>query len=284
MIKSLTTIFLTLLILLAPAYSQSGGDGSPGSGTGAERKAFRPTKAQITEAQEMLKANGSYPGPVDGKYNDQFRDALKGYQQANDLESAGKLDEATLKSMGIKLTDAQMGIAPAKSTGSGRRPFRANKEQITQAQDILSTESGYSGPKDGKYSKEFRASIRDYQSANGPDTERISEQGHAAEARDRTDGSTSSFPFESGRPRDGKQRPDRRRGVFRASKQQISEVQKMLAAKGLYGGSATGKLDTATREGIKKWQADNGVKVTGTLNKETLEAMGIELTENQRSD
>lgn len=283
MIKSLTTIFLTLLILLAPAYSQSGGTGSPATGPGTARKAFRPTKAQITEAQELLKSNGSYTGPVDGKYNDEFRDALKGYQQANDLDAGGKLDEATLKAMGILLTDAQMGIAPAKGRGTGRRAFRVNKEQITQAQAILAKESGYTGPKNGKYDKDLRASIRDYQSANG--LKRTGSLNKATlqkmgigltEAQEAFPSNPDDLASESGSRATG-------RRIFRASKQQITEVQKMLTAKGLYGGSASGKLDDATRESIKKWQENNGIKVTGTLNKETLEAMGIELTESQRS-
>jgi peptidoglycan hydrolase-like protein with peptidoglycan-binding domain len=60
------------------------------------------------------------------------------------------------------------------------------------------------------------------------------------------------------------------------------EVQKMLKDKQMYAGEATGKLDDATREGIRKFQTANGVKMTGTLNKETLEKMNITLTDRQK--
>jgi peptidoglycan hydrolase-like protein with peptidoglycan-binding domain len=50
----------------------------------------------------------------------------------------------------------------------------------------------------------------------------------------------------------------------------------------MYAGEATGKLDDATREGIRKFQTANGVKMTGTLNKETLEKMNITLTDRQK--
>jgi peptidoglycan hydrolase-like protein with peptidoglycan-binding domain len=70
--------------------------------------------------------------------------------------------------------------------------------------------------------------------------------------------------------------------VFRARKEQITEVQKMLKDKQMYAGEATGKLDDATREGIRKFQTANGVKMTGTLNKETLEKMNITLTDRQK--
>ena len=70
--------------------------------------------------------------------------------------------------------------------------------------------------------------------------------------------------------------------VFRANKEQVTEAQKKLKAGAMYAGEETGKLDDDTREGIKKFQTANGVKVTGTLNKETLVKMGIELTDKQK--
>ena len=69
---------------------------------------------------------------------------------------------------------------------------------------------------------------------------------------------------------------------FRANKEQIMEAQKKLKDGAMYAGEQTGKLDDATREGIKKFQEANGVKVTGTLNKETLVKMGITLTDKQK--
>ncbi len=60
------------------------------------------------------------------------------------------------------------------------------------------------------------------------------------------------------------------------------ETQMKLKTGGMYAGEQTGKLDDATRDGIKKFQEANGVKVTGTLNRETLEKMGIALTDKQK--
>jgi hypothetical protein len=42
-----------------------------------------------------------------------------------------------------------------------------------------------------------------------------------------------------------------------------------------------GKLDDATREGLRKYQQAEGLKITGTLNKITLEKMNIALTESK---
>jgi peptidoglycan hydrolase-like protein with peptidoglycan-binding domain len=70
--------------------------------------------------------------------------------------------------------------------------------------------------------------------------------------------------------------------VFRANKDQITLVQGKLKAASVYSGEATGKLDDATRTAVKTWQGRNGLKKTGTLNRATLEKMGIALTDSQK--
>jgi peptidoglycan hydrolase-like protein with peptidoglycan-binding domain len=70
--------------------------------------------------------------------------------------------------------------------------------------------------------------------------------------------------------------------VFRATKEQINQAQAILKSRGFYDGEQIGKLDEATREGLRKYQQAEGLKITGTLNKITLEKMNIALTEKQR--
>jgi peptidoglycan hydrolase-like protein with peptidoglycan-binding domain len=71
--------------------------------------------------------------------------------------------------------------------------------------------------------------------------------------------------------------------VFRATKDQINQAQALLKSRGFYAGEQVGKLDDATREGLRKYQQAEGLKVTGTLNKITLEKMNIALTEKQKA-
>ena len=71
--------------------------------------------------------------------------------------------------------------------------------------------------------------------------------------------------------------------VFRANKDQIKQAQAILKQRGFYAGETTGKLDTDTREGLKKYQQAENIKVTGTLNKLTLEKMNIQLTDKQKA-
>ena len=71
--------------------------------------------------------------------------------------------------------------------------------------------------------------------------------------------------------------------IFRATKDQINQAQAILKQRGFYGGEQLGKLDDATRDGLRKYQQAEGLKVTGTLNKITLEKMNINLTEKQKT-
>ena len=90
--------------------------------------------------------------------------------------------------------------------------------------------------------------------------------------------STSSSSARTGAKQGAKRGP-----VFRATKAQINQAQSILKERGFYAGEQLGKLDDATREALRKYQQAEGLKVTGTLNKVTLEKMNIPLTDKQRS-
>jgi peptidoglycan hydrolase-like protein with peptidoglycan-binding domain len=75
----------------------------------------------------------------------------------------------------------------------------------------------------------------------------------------------------------------KRKPIFRATKDQINQAQAILKQHGFYSGEPTGKLDADTRAALKKYQPAEGLKVTGTLNRVTLEKMSIALTEQQKS-
>lgn len=70
--------------------------------------------------------------------------------------------------------------------------------------------------------------------------------------------------------------------VFRATKEQIKQAQAILKQRGLYAGEPTAKLDAPTRDGLKKYQEAEGLKVTGTLNASTLQKMSVALTDKQK--
>lgn len=150
--------------------------------------------------------------------------------------------------------------------------FRANKEQIMQAQKMLKVAES------GKLDKDTRAAVKKYQPENGLKAtgtlNRATLEKMGIELTDKQKEipvSPNSFVSAEG---DKTEKP--KRTIFRANKEQIIQAQKILKVE------ETGKLDDATRAELKKYQEANGIKVTGTLNQLTLEKMGVPLTDKQK--
>lgn len=75
--------------------------------------------------------------------------------------------------------------------------------------------------------------------------------------------------------------PKPKKPVFRATKEQTIAVQTKLKDSNLYTGATDGKSNTAFKTAVKGWQKENGLVANGSLNRATLEKMGIELNEKQ---
>lgn len=288
--KRFSLLIFVLLAFVFTIQAQTT-SGNSSTETTEKKKVFRSTKAQITQAQKMLKEKGKYAGAEDGKSNDEFRTSVKAFQAENGLRKSGSLNRATLEKMGIALTDSQKEIpvnpndlVAGDGTPKKRGPvFRATKDQIMQAQKMLKDGGMLSGGEDGKLDDATRAALKKYQVVNGLKVtgtlNQVTLEKMKIELTDKQKGietpKTEKMTSTGEKPKPAP--------VFRANKDQITEVQTKLKTGGMYSGEATGTLDDATREAIKKWQAANGVKVTGTLNKETLEKMSIELTDKQKA-
>ena len=180
---------------------------------------------------------------------------------------------------------AQQPSGPAAETKPAPKVFRATKDQIKEVQSKLKAANLYSGDATGTLDDTTRNAIKQWQGDNGlkktGTLNRATLEKMGVELTDTQKmipASESSFAVEK---KDTAEKP--KRTIFRATKDQIVEAQKKLKAGNLYSGEETGKLNDATRDGLKKFQEANGLKVTGTLNQVTLEKMGIELTDKQKS-
>jgi peptidoglycan hydrolase-like protein with peptidoglycan-binding domain len=167
---------------------------------------------------------------------------------------------------------------PAKKTA-----FRANKNQITEAQNLLKSKGMYSGDPTGKLDPATRTAVKTFQKGNGlaatGSLNRATLEKMGIELTDKQKQiPVNPEQFASSKPA----RSGPRSAPFRASKDQVIEAQRILKSGGMYAGDESGKLDDATREGLKKYQESKGLKVTGTLNQLTLEKMGIALNAKQK--
>lgn len=177
--------------------------------------------------------------------------------------------------------------------------FRPTKDQIKEVQTMLKAKGLYEGEAIGKLDKPTRAAIKSWQKDNGLKTTgtlnraTLEKMGIELTERQKTIPITessyaSSEPaaeapsHEETKAATAASETKPKRTIFRATKDQIVDAQKVLKGFGMYSGEETGKLDDDTREGLKKYQEGKGLKITGTLNQATLEKMGIELTDKQK--
>jgi peptidoglycan hydrolase-like protein with peptidoglycan-binding domain len=172
--------------------------------------------------------------------------------------------------------------ATTPKTDKLKKPsFRATKDQRIQAQKMLkSTETG-------KMDDEFRMAVKKYQTENSLKATGSLNRATLEKMGIALTDKQKEIPVDpkSLASADGDKMTKTKRGpVFRATKEQVTEAQKMLKEKNLYSGEATGKLDPATRASLKAYQEANELKGTGTLNKVTLEKMGIALTDKQKEN
>jgi peptidoglycan hydrolase-like protein with peptidoglycan-binding domain len=187
-------------------------------------------------------------------------------------------------------TTANSGTKSEATADKPKRPpvFRANKDQIAAAQEKLKSDGLYSGDATGKLDDPTREALKKYQAANGlratGTLNRATLEKMGIELTDKQREipiPESSYAAEKNSNLANGEKP-KRQAVFRATKDQILAAQQLLKSQNLLSGEATGKLDDATRAALRKYQESNGLKVTGTLNRLTLEKMGIELTEKQK--
>ncbi len=185
-------------------------------------------------------------------------------------------------------TTPQQATNSATETKEKRKTFRANKDQIMQVQKMLKAKGKYAGNEDGTYNNDFRAAIKKFQGENGLSKSGSLNRVTLEKMNVELTAAQKEIPIPANsyaivKTSTGGETETKTRGpVFRANKDQIMMAQKMLKDGGMYAGEQTGKLDDATRQGLKKYQEANGLKVTGTLNKLTLEKMGVELTDRQK--
>lgn len=182
-LKRVILLTVAFAVLGISAYAQGGS--SPSDEAPKKAAAFRPTKDQIRQGQEILIKAKLWNGEATGVYGE-CRPAIKEYQKANGLDVNGKFDRATLEKMGIALTDSQKGMAAGSAASSEKTadktssastattdgpkrpaPFRANKGQIEAAQKILRDGKMLTGGEDGKLDDDTREGLGKYQDANG---------------------------------------------------------------------------------------------------------------------
>ncbi len=61
-----------------------------------------PSTEQVIKAQEVLKNDGIYSGPVDGRMSQSTREAIRSFQQSHQLNMTGTIDDETARQLGLQ--------------------------------------------------------------------------------------------------------------------------------------------------------------------------------------
>ena len=64
--------------------------------------------SNIAEAQQLLRQNGFYSGPVDGIMNERTREALRSFQESRQLNVTGRIDNDTAQELGLPHRSARL--------------------------------------------------------------------------------------------------------------------------------------------------------------------------------
>ena len=151
--------------------------------------------------------------------------------------------------------------------------FRATKDQIMQAQKFLKVSET------GKMSNEDKTALKTFQTENGLKANgslnraTLEKMGIALTDKQKE---IPVSPASFAKTKSVSSETKTKKAVFKATKDQVMQAQKIVNV------SETGKLSKEDREALKTYQTANGLKATGTLNKVTLEKMGITLTDKQK--
>jgi peptidoglycan hydrolase-like protein with peptidoglycan-binding domain len=115
------------------AADNKGGAQVPGANVPASsasaQGAVNPSKDDILQAQQQLRAQHLYNGPIDGMLNPQTKHALSAYQKKNGLGRTATLDQATRRSLfehtgvsGGSNLPSSLPPSPTRPTGSMANP------------------------------------------------------------------------------------------------------------------------------------------------------------------
>ena len=57
---------------------------------------------QVIRAQQVLKNDGIYSGPIDGRMSQDTREAIQSFQQSHELNVTGVIDDDTARELGLQ--------------------------------------------------------------------------------------------------------------------------------------------------------------------------------------
>ncbi len=229
--------------------------------------------AKVKELQTRLRALGYFNHALDGKYDNQLKEAVVAFQKRNGLSADGIAGPATLKKVFASNAKPAAGTeAPDEGdeddTTSTLRPGMTGTK-VKELQTRLRALGYFNHSLDGKYDNQLKEAVVAFQKRNG-----LSADGIAGPATLKKVYSGSAKPAE-GQQDDPADEETITLNTAVSMKigdesNNVKAMQQRLKALGYFSGTCTGYYGTATREAVKAFQRNNNLSVDGIAGTATL--------------
>jgi peptidoglycan hydrolase-like protein with peptidoglycan-binding domain len=209
----------------------------------------------VRDIQRQLKAQGFYPGAIDGNLGPQTATALRAYQRSYRLPETGRLDEATLQSLLPERSEVSRAPGVSRTPETSRAPVDlSNREVRRDAQRQLKALGFDPGATDGTFGPQTEAALRAYQHEYRlPETGKLDEVTGRSLLRERFE--TSRAP------------------VDLSNREVLRDAQRQLKALGFDPGSTDGTFGPQTEAALRAYQHSYRLPETGRLDEVTLRSL-----------
>jgi peptidoglycan hydrolase-like protein with peptidoglycan-binding domain len=208
----------------------------------------------IRHVQQTLQTRGFRAGPPDGVMGPATRNAIKQFQQSQNLEMTGQLNRQTLVALGVQ---------PDTMRGASARVDAYGPATIRKVQQTLNNRGFEAGPVDGTIGASLQAALRDFQkSENLEPTGMLNQQTLAA----------------LGLPNEPVVVVEQRAPIFVVppASATVRHVQQALNQRGFQAGPPDGVMGPATQSALRNFQSSANLQPTGRINQPTLSALGVQ--------
>lgn len=222
-------------------------------GTKFEKMQLGSKSELVKNVQKQLWSLGYYDGNWSGVFDNKMWLAVKEFQKDNGLKVDGIIGKATW---------AALTGLPSDKNEVNENASNAVKEIQQRLADL----GWYDGPIDGKNGAATIAAIKSFQQVHGLKVDGVV----GTETRAKLFGEEPITKPEADFSQSVNNHPTVQPNVKGTY---VTEIQKLLQAKGYYAGKLDGKFGPATLAAVKAFQADNGLEVDGKVGRMTWAAL-----------
>ena len=263
---------------------QSGTIGGEQGSTDVQTQAGGSFSAdQIKKVQSALKERGYFTGTASGKLDEETKNAIRKFQRAQGLPETGNMDAQLAQSLGVKI-DSQVSPQSGSDVQQDTNIESQSGADVENENTGIDEQSGDTQQDEQDVKPETEPQSGVDMEQNGDATSPVTGGATSTEETEATSGDTGLGNESMG----GVESQENDIGVVDSTeidpqagtqttfdKKTIKKVEKALKERQVFTGKPDGVLDQETNDAIRQFQQQNGLTVTGQLDEQTIQALGV---------